>query len=58
MKSLTEFYSSTNTLFIEYDCNKIVDKVSNKKNLIYRAETSSIINNFPDIMWINIEQIT
>ena len=30
----------------------------NKKTKIHSAESSSIITNLPDILWINMEQIT
>ena len=57
MKRFTEFYSSGNKLFIVMIIKQLISLLM-KKNLIYRTETSSLIINFPFILWINMEQIT
>ena len=55
MKTFTEYFSSTHKRFLECDCNKVQKSPIQK---IFKSETRSLIINIPDILWINMEEIT
>ena len=57
MKNFCNFYCTGNRKFHICDCGDQAKKSKTKNDLIFKGELLSIITNWPQILWINIEEI-